>query len=120
MARLERSEPMAQHRIRGINIVSDVGALFPVAHDRLLGIDSWRSDPLLAAGCRQSYPLRPELMESSFMLYEATGDERYREAARKLQERLLKKNKVACGFAGVSDVTTGGPTQIYCVSSQKR
>ena len=47
------------------------------------------------------------------MLYEATGDERYVEAGRKLQERLMKKNKVACGFAGVSDVTTGGFLGFY-------
>ena len=46
-------------------------------------------------------------MESTFMLYEATGDVQYQEAGRKLQERLVEKNKVACGYAGVADVTTG-------------
>ena len=46
-------------------------------------------------------------MESTYLLYDATGDERYVEAGRKLQERLFQKNRVACGFAGVGDVTTG-------------
>ncbi len=60
-----------------------------------------------AANLVQGYPLRPELMESTFMLYEATGDDAYRRAGQALQQRLLARNKVECGFAGVSDVTTG-------------
>ena len=55
----------------------------------------------------QGYPLRPELMESTFMLYEATGDDAYLRAGQALQQRLLARNQVECGFAGVSDVTTG-------------
>ena len=61
--------------------------------------------------CRaQGYPLRPELMESTFMLYEATGDDAYPRAGLALQQRLLARNRVECGFAGVSDVTTGATT----------
>jgi len=62
----------------------------------------------------QSYPLRPELMESTFMLYEATGDGAYLRAGRALQQRLLARNKAECGFAGVSDVTTGAPAKLRC------
>ena len=55
----------------------------------------------------QGYPLRPELMESTFMLYEATGDDAYLRAGEALQARLQDRNRVECGFAGISDVTTG-------------
>ena len=55
----------------------------------------------------QGYPLRPELMESTFMLYEATGDDAYLRAGDALRARLQDRNRVECGFAGVSDVTTG-------------
>ena len=55
----------------------------------------------------QYYPLRPELMESTYLLHAATGDARYQRAGRTMQRTLLKRNKAACGFASLADTASG-------------
>ena len=57
--------------------------------------------------CTAGYPLRPELMESTFLLHAATGDPRLLSVGAALHKRLRDKNRVACGYASVGDVSTG-------------
>ncbi|KAL4855837.1 Alpha-mannosidase I [Chlorella vulgaris] len=53
------------------------------------------------------YPLRPELMESTFLLHSATRDPSLLAVGAALHQRLADNNRVACGYASVGDVTTG-------------
>ncbi|EFN53006.1 hypothetical protein CHLNCDRAFT_7049, partial [Chlorella variabilis] len=53
------------------------------------------------------YPLRPELMESTFLLHAASGDERLLGIGAALHQQLRDRNRVACGYASVGDVSTG-------------
>lgn len=53
------------------------------------------------------YQLRPESIESNFILSSMTKDPRYLDAARRIQSILNTHNRVKCGFAPVSNVTTG-------------
>ncbi len=55
----------------------------------------------------QGYPLRPELIESTYLLHAATGDGSYLEAGRLFQSTLVERNKQKCGYASVADVATG-------------
>tara|TARA_R110002050_G_scaffold285184_1_gene434721 strand:- start:1224 stop:3392 length:2169 start_codon:yes stop_codon:yes gene_type:complete len=50
------------------------------------------------------YPLRPELAESTYMLYKATGDNYYRHVAKYMIDNFLELTKVKCGFAAVHNV----------------
>ena len=59
--------------------------------------------------CLQSYPLRPELIESTYLLHSVTGDPKYLQAGRALQETIADKTTRACGFATISDLATGEP-----------
>jgi mannosidase alpha-like ER degradation enhancer 1 len=55
-----------------------------------------------------SYPLRPELIESTYFLFQATNNHYYLEVG----ERLLldlEQTKTNCGYAGIEDVTTKKP-----------
>ncbi|KAI8920156.1 glycoside hydrolase family 47 protein [Powellomyces hirtus] len=54
-----------------------------------------------------SYPLRPELIESTYMLYQATGDHYYLEVGERILNDLEKMARVPCGFATLSDVVQG-------------
>jgi hypothetical protein len=53
-----------------------------------------------------SYPLRPELAESTYHLYAATGDAAYLAAGRDMVVSL-RRTRAACGYAMVADVATG-------------
>ncbi|KAL4439416.1 hypothetical protein ABPG77_008745 [Micractinium sp. CCAP 211/92] len=53
------------------------------------------------------YPLRPELMESTYLLHAAAGDPRLLAVGASLHARLRDKNRAACGYASVGDVGTG-------------
>ena len=55
----------------------------------------------------QGYPLRPELIESTYLLHAATGDGTYLEAGRLFQSTLVERNQQKCGYASVADVATG-------------
>ncbi|KAM7475561.1 hypothetical protein LguiB_022804 [Lonicera macranthoides] len=52
------------------------------------------------------YPLRPELAESTFYLYQATKDPWYMEVGESIVDSLNLYTKVEGGFASIRDVTT--------------
>ncbi|XP_010254901.1 PREDICTED: alpha-mannosidase I MNS5-like [Nelumbo nucifera] len=52
------------------------------------------------------YPLRPELAESTFYLYQATKDPWYMEVGESIINSLNLYTKVEGGFASIKDVTT--------------
>eukprot|EP00049_Salpingoeca_infusionum_P006343 m.105468 g.105468 ORF g.105468 m.105468 type:complete len:519 (-) comp13279_c0_seq19:1205-2761(-) len=51
-------------------------------------------------------PLRPEFVESTYYLYQATRDPIYLEIGVELIKNLEKYNKVPCGWAAITDVRT--------------
>ncbi|XP_003727929.2 ER degradation-enhancing alpha-mannosidase-like protein 3 [Strongylocentrotus purpuratus] len=53
------------------------------------------------------HPLRPEFIESTYMLYKATSDPYYLEVGENIIEALQNHARVHCGFAGIKDVRTG-------------
>uniref|UniRef100_A0A7N0TKH9 alpha-1,2-Mannosidase n=1 Tax=Kalanchoe fedtschenkoi TaxID=63787 RepID=A0A7N0TKH9_KALFE len=53
---------------------------------------------------QKSYPLRPELMESTYWLYKATRDPRYLYAGRDMVASLQYGAKCPCGYCHISDV----------------
>eukprot|EP01064_Diplonema_japonicum_P031592 TRINITY_DN5706_c1_g1_i1.p1 TRINITY_DN5706_c1_g1~~TRINITY_DN5706_c1_g1_i1.p1 ORF type:complete len:1357 (+),score=344.31 TRINITY_DN5706_c1_g1_i1:2-4072(+) len=52
------------------------------------------------------YPLRPEMVESAWLLHRATGDDRYLRFGEDLLKRLNATARTRCGFAAVKDVRT--------------
>ncbi|KAK3739588.1 hypothetical protein QZH41_011211 [Actinostola sp. cb2023] len=52
------------------------------------------------------HPLRPELVESTYFLYEATGDPYYLEVGKNIVEKINEHARVPCGFAALKDVRT--------------
>ncbi|KAL3818651.1 hypothetical protein ACJIZ3_004556 [Penstemon smallii] len=52
------------------------------------------------------YPLRPELAESTFFLYQATKDPWYLEVGESIVDSLNLHTRVEGGFASIRDVTT--------------
>ncbi|UJR32279.1 hypothetical protein I4U23_019744 [Adineta vaga] len=54
-----------------------------------------------------SHPLRPEFVESTYFLYKATGDPHYLEVGRTILNNLEQHARVPCGYAAISDVSTG-------------
>ncbi|KAK0404440.1 hypothetical protein QR680_017456 [Steinernema hermaphroditum] len=50
------------------------------------------------------HPLRPEFIESTYLLYRATKDEHYLRVAKQVLNSLNENVRVPCGFAGVKDV----------------
>lgn len=67
--------------------------LFDLAGD---GVISWA----------RTSPLRPELIESTYHLYQATRDHRYLKIGRKLLEDMQRVSKVKCGYAAVGNIYT--------------
>ncbi|CAF3706209.1 unnamed protein product [Rotaria socialis] len=55
----------------------------------------------------KSHPLRPEFVESTYFLYKATGDPHYLEVGRTIINNLEEHARVPCGYAALSDVSTG-------------
>ncbi|XP_044751179.1 ER degradation-enhancing alpha-mannosidase-like protein 3 [Coccinella septempunctata] len=53
-----------------------------------------------------NHPLRPEFLESTYYLYEATKDSYYLHVGKKVLETLQKYARVPCGYAAVNDVRT--------------
>ncbi|KAH7113246.1 alpha-1,2-mannosidase [Dendryphion nanum] len=56
----------------------------------------WPIDP--------AYHLRPEVLESLYYAYRATGDEKYREASWQIIRNVIKWCKAGSAFAGLPDV----------------
>uniref|UniRef100_M1BC97 alpha-1,2-Mannosidase n=1 Tax=Solanum tuberosum TaxID=4113 RepID=M1BC97_SOLTU len=53
---------------------------------------------------QKSYPLRPELIESTYWLYKATRDPRYLDAGREILASLQYGARCTCGYCHISDV----------------
>ncbi|GAA0146410.1 hypothetical protein LIER_06375 [Lithospermum erythrorhizon] len=53
---------------------------------------------------QKSYPLRPELIESTYWLYKATRDPRYLDAGRDMLTSLQYGARCPCGYCHISDV----------------
>ncbi|XP_062108214.1 alpha-mannosidase I MNS4 [Humulus lupulus] len=53
---------------------------------------------------QKSYPLRPELIESTYWLYKATRDPRYLDAGRDMVASLQYSARCSCGYCHISDV----------------
>lgn len=51
-------------------------------------------------------PLRPELLESAFHLFSATGEPLYLHAVARMLQAVWSRNAVQCGFAASADVQT--------------
>ncbi|XP_031560512.1 ER degradation-enhancing alpha-mannosidase-like protein 2 isoform X2 [Actinia tenebrosa] len=55
---------------------------------------------------RESYPLRPELIESAMYLYQATKDSYFLEIGRDVWESIENSAKTPCGYATIKNVKT--------------
>ena len=77
------------------------------AHGAVVEPRATRAGTNASGACTQGYPLRPELMESTFLLAAATGNASYLEAGRALQASLVERATVRCGYASLVDVATG-------------
>eukprot|EP00912_Choanoflagellata_sp_UC4_P000085 UC4_evm3s59 len=53
------------------------------------------------------YPLRPEFVESTYILYRATRDRHYLRVGKEILEALLSTPRTSCGFATLHDVRDG-------------
>lgn len=53
---------------------------------------------------QKSYPLRPELIESTYWLYKATRDPRYLDAGRDMVASLQYGARCPCGYCHIEDV----------------
>jgi mannosidase alpha-like ER degradation enhancer 2 len=53
------------------------------------------------------YPLRPEIVESAFLLHRATGDPRYLEMGRTFLAALMARCRTADGYTTLEDVVSG-------------
>ncbi|DAZ96596.1 TPA: hypothetical protein N0F65_000162 [Lagenidium giganteum] len=51
-------------------------------------------------------PLRPELIESTYHLYQATRDHKYLKIGRKLLNDIRSASKVKCGYAAIGNIHT--------------
>ncbi|KAF8332804.1 glycoside hydrolase [Cantharellus anzutake] len=58
-------------------------------------------------GISLGYPLRPEFIESTYFLYRATRDSFYLDVGARILEDFIRRTKVPCGLATVSNVLTG-------------
>ncbi|XP_076062740.1 ER degradation enhancer, mannosidase alpha-like 2 isoform X2 [Oratosquilla oratoria] len=54
------------------------------------------------------HPLRPEFVESTYLLHQATNDPYYLRVGEQVLRSLQKHAWVPCGYAAVKDVRTGG------------
>uniref|UniRef100_A0A1I7SG84 alpha-1,2-Mannosidase n=1 Tax=Bursaphelenchus xylophilus TaxID=6326 RepID=A0A1I7SG84_BURXY len=50
------------------------------------------------------HPLRPEFLESTYLLYRATKDPHYLEVAKSVMDSMNQHVRVACGYSAVKDV----------------
>lgn len=59
-----------------------------------------------------SWPLRPELLESAFMLWSLTGDARYMRLGEGTLEQLQQQARCRCGYCEVADIRNGAPRRL--------
>ncbi|KAG6548383.1 hypothetical protein Mapa_010162 [Marchantia paleacea] len=55
---------------------------------------------------QRSYPLRPELIESTYMLYKASADPHYLEVGRDITASIQFYARCPCGYCHIGDVET--------------
>mmetsp|Transcript_5694 Transcript_5694/g.21489 ORF Transcript_5694/g.21489 Transcript_5694/m.21489 type:complete len:631 (-) Transcript_5694:2596-4488(-) len=55
---------------------------------------------------QQIYPLRPEVAESAYHMYRATGDPLYQRIGRDMIRAIAYHTKVKCGYANIKDVSS--------------
>ncbi|EXJ75307.1 uncharacterized protein A1O5_02003 [Cladophialophora psammophila CBS 110553] len=63
----------------------------------------------IAAIANRAYELRPEAVESIFVLYRVTGDESLRESAWEMFEAITKYTRTEFGYSCIEDVTLSDP-----------
>lgn len=56
-----------------------------------------------------AWPLRPELVESTYMLYRATKDDTYLSFGERVIYDIANRTKVSCGLSALENVETGDP-----------
>ncbi|ETI20871.1 hypothetical protein G647_07214 [Cladophialophora carrionii CBS 160.54] len=59
----------------------------------------------ISAIADRQYALRPEALESIFVLYRITGDESLRDDAWRMFEAIMKQTRTAYGFSSIEDIT---------------
>lgn len=87
--------------------ISGCASVAQLAKDTVAELRATPTGTIGCGACAQGYPLRPELMESTFLLAAATGNASYLQAGRTLQATLVDRAAVRCGFASLVDVATG-------------
>ncbi len=70
------------------------------------GIEPEEMDYTTMKVTHAGYPLRPEIAESAYYLYTATGDARYQEMGRTILDSLIKHCRTDAGYAALKDVQT--------------
>jgi len=73
---------------------------------RLHGIEPERFDYASNAVTSPGYPLRPEIVESAYYLYRATGDPRYVEMGAAMFEDFVRHCRTDAGYATLASVVT--------------
>lgn len=62
----------------------------------------YRAKTVLSPG----YPLRPEIIESAWVLYRLTGDARYRAMGREMYDDFVRHTRTDAGYAALASVVT--------------
>jgi mannosidase alpha-like ER degradation enhancer 2 len=70
----------------------------------LKGIEPERIDYKTMKILDPRYPLRPEIMESTFFLYRATGNPKYQDMGRTFLEALVRRCRTDAGFTVLTDL----------------
>jgi mannosidase alpha-like ER degradation enhancer 2 len=73
---------------------------------RLNGIEPEAYDYRARKVTDPAYPLRPEIVESTWYLYRLTGDPRYRAMGKVLFEDFVRHCRTEAGYAALKDVST--------------
>lgn len=79
--------------------------------------DSWKAqgDSTLRKGFKNArdprYLLRPEAIESIFLMYRMTGKEEYQEIAWKMFQSIKNSTETDLAFSAINDVTVSGATE---------
>lgn len=71
---------------------------------RIHGIEPESLDYASMQVASAGYPLRPEIVESAYYLYRATGDDRYRNMGKELFKDFVKHCRHSTGYAALKDV----------------
>lgn len=73
---------------------------------RLHGIEPEAIDYVNMKVVSAAYPLRPEIVESAYYLYRATGDVKYRVMGKEFFTDFVRRCRVPHGYAALKDVRT--------------